>query len=49
MIKMAKIFGKCKICGDIHFGDKFPEICPTCKVKDAYLEITKEEAINLMQ
>jgi len=41
---MEKKFFKCKICGDVHFGAAGPEICPTCKQKNAYDEISKDAA-----
>jgi rubrerythrin len=45
---MAKKFWVCSVCGDIHFGDKAPEVCPTCKSKNAYEEIGKEAAKKRM-
>jgi len=39
-----KKYWRCFVCNDIHYGVKPPEICPTCKVKNAYVEITSEEA-----
>ncbi len=39
-----KKFWRCFVCNDIHYGVKPPEICPTCMAKNAYLEITSEEA-----
>ena len=39
-----KKFWRCFICNDIHYGVKPPEICPTCMAKNAYMEITSEEA-----
>ncbi len=35
---------RCYVCNDIHFGVLPPEICPTCAVKNAYVEISSEEA-----
>jgi len=32
------------VCNDIHYGVKPPEICPTCLVKNAYVEVSSEEA-----
>lgn len=40
---MKKLW-RCFICNDIHYGVKPPEICPTCLVKNAYVEISSEEA-----
>ncbi len=39
-----KKFWRCFVCNDIHYGMKPPEICPTCLVKNAYVEISSEEA-----
>ena len=39
-----KTFWRCKVCGDIHYGAAAPELCPTCKQKNAYEPITKELA-----
>lgn len=39
-----KKFWRCHVCNDIHYGINPPEICPTCKVENAYVEITSEEA-----
>lgn len=41
---MKKTFWRCFVCNDIHYGIKPPEICPTCKVKNAYVEISAKEA-----
>lgn len=39
-----KKYWRCFVCNDIHYGVSPPEICPTCKVKNAYVEISSEEA-----
>ncbi|HDZ27861.1 hypothetical protein LCGC14_0841820 [marine sediment metagenome] len=39
-----KKYWRCFVCNDIHYGVKPPEICPTCLVKSAYVEISSEEA-----
>lgn len=39
-----KKFWRCFVCNDIHYGIKSPEICPTCMAKNAYIEISSEEA-----
>ncbi len=39
-----KKFWRCYVCNDIHYGVKPPEICPTCLVEKAYVEISSEEA-----
>ena len=41
---MTKRFWRCFVCNDIHSGLRPPEICPTCKVKNAYVEISAKEA-----
>jgi rubrerythrin len=43
-----KKFWRCSVCADIHYGNAGPEICPTCKAKNAYKEIEKEEAKKAM-
>jgi ferredoxin-thioredoxin reductase catalytic subunit len=35
---MKKVW-RCFVCNDIH-----PEVCPTCRVKNAYVEISPQEA-----
>ncbi len=35
---------RCFVCNDIHYGIKPPEICPTCLVKNAYVETSSAEA-----
>ncbi|HLC46684.1 MAG TPA: hypothetical protein VJI75_02990 [Candidatus Nanoarchaeia archaeon] len=45
---MAKSFYICKVCGDIHYGMKWPEICPTCQTKNAYEAIEKDAAKKQM-
>lgn len=45
----AKKFWRCNVCNDIHFGMAGPEICPTCGAKNAYVEIEKDEAKNVME
>lgn len=42
-----KKFWRCFVCNDIHYGVAPPDICPTCKVKNAYVEISSEEALRL--
>jgi len=39
-----KKFWRCHVCNDIHYGLIPPGICPTCMVKDAYMEISSQEA-----
>jgi len=43
-----KKFWRCFICNDIHYGVKPPELCPTCRVLNAYVEISAGEARRLM-
>lgn len=43
-----KKFFRCTVCNDIHFGMVGPEICPTCKAENAYVEIDAEEAKNVL-
>jgi len=39
-----KKFWRCHVCNDIHYGITPPELCPTCKVLNAYVEISSGEA-----
>lgn len=43
-----KKYWRCFICNDIHFGVKPPELCPTCGVLNAYVEISAAEARRMM-
>ena len=43
-----KKFFRCNVCNDVHFGNAGPEKCPTCQAENAYVEIDKEEAKNVM-
>ncbi len=45
---MKKRYWRCYVCNDIHYGVAPPELCPTCKVLHAYVEITAEEARKLI-
>ncbi|MBN2246520.1 MAG: hypothetical protein JW755_11820 [Candidatus Aminicenantes bacterium] len=44
---MKKLW-RCHVCNDIHYGIRPPETCPTCMVRDAYVEISSEEAKIVM-
>ncbi|OGD12530.1 MAG: hypothetical protein A2Y86_04630 [Candidatus Aminicenantes bacterium RBG_13_62_12] len=39
-----KKYWRCFVCNDVHYGLRPPEICPTCKVRHAYVEVSSEEA-----
>lgn len=39
-----KKYWRCFVCNDIHYGLRPPEICPTCKAKNAFVEISSEES-----
>lgn len=41
---MSKRFWRCTVCNDVHYGEAGPAICPTCKQKNAYVEVTVSEA-----
>jgi ferredoxin-thioredoxin reductase catalytic subunit len=41
---LKKRYWRCFVCNDVHYGIAPPELCPTCKVLNAYVEITAEEA-----
>jgi len=40
---------RCYVCNDVHYGVRPPEVCPTCGFKNAYVEITSEEARKIPQ
>ncbi len=42
-----KKYWRCFVCNDIHYGLSPPDICPTCKVENAYIEISSHEAENV--
>lgn len=44
-----KKFWRCFVCNDIHYGLKPPEVCPTCGVRNAYVEISPAEARRVAQ
>jgi len=43
-----KKYWRCFICNDVHYGVKPPEICPSCLVVNAYVEISSDEARKVM-
>jgi len=44
----GKKFWRCTVCNDIHYGNVGPEICPTCRQKNVYVEIDQLEAKKVM-
>ena len=46
---MKKKYWRCFVCNDIHCGIAAPELCPTCKVMNAYVEITSAEARTILE
>jgi len=44
-----KNFWKCRVCGDIHFGENFPSPCPTCMTENAYDKISAADAKKAMK
>ncbi len=42
-----KKYWRCFVCNDIHYGVKPPEICPTCKAKNAFVEISSAESLKI--
>ncbi len=44
-----KKFWRCHVCNDIHFGIRPPEICPTCRFENAYVEVCSEEAQKITE
>lgn len=47
-IMPEKKYWRCTVCGDLHWGANAPELCPTCKQTEKYVEITKEEFEKLV-
>ena len=45
---MKKKYWRCFVCNDIHWGVRPPEICPTCGVVHAYVEISAKEAKGIL-
>jgi ferredoxin-thioredoxin reductase catalytic subunit len=43
-----KKFWRCFVCNDIHYGFKPPDVCPTCRVKNAYVESSADEAKKMI-
>jgi ferredoxin-thioredoxin reductase catalytic chain len=43
-----KKFWRCNVCNDVHYGVKPPELCPTCLALNAYVEVSSEEARQVM-
>jgi ferredoxin-thioredoxin reductase catalytic chain len=45
---LKKVFWRCHVCNDLHWGRKPPEECPTCREKNAYVEIAAGEARSIL-
>ena len=43
-----KKYWRCFVCNDIHYGLCAPTACPTCRVENAYVEISSTEAREVM-
>jgi rubrerythrin len=41
-----KKYWRCTVCHDFHYGAMAPELCPTCKQSEKYVEATKEELMQ---
>lgn len=46
---MKRKFWRCHVCNDLHWGVKPPGECPTCRVNNAYVEVTPEEARVILE
>lgn len=44
-----KIFWRCNVCNDIHYGASRPVVCPSCTSLNAYVEIDPQEAKIMMR
>jgi len=43
-----KLVWRCHICNDLHFGVEAPEVCPTCRARNAYVRVDTAEALALL-
>ena len=41
--KNEKVYWYCRNCGHIHYGEKAPALCPTCKHPQAYFQLQVRE------
>ncbi len=41
---VEKIYFRCTVCNDFHYGNNPPQICPTCSSINAYIKVTELEA-----
>jgi ferredoxin-thioredoxin reductase catalytic chain len=39
---------RCHVCNDIHFGNRPPEVCPTCGAKRAFVPSDLNEAMEII-
>ena len=46
---MKKMFWRCHVCNDIHYGLKPPEVCPTCGAKNAFVRCDPAEVTKVQQ
>jgi len=46
--KLKINYWRCYVCNDIHIGGNTPNVCPTCGVKNAYVEIGQHEASKIL-
>jgi ferredoxin-thioredoxin reductase catalytic chain len=44
---VKKRYWRCHICGDIHFGERPPEICPTCGFKNSFAPSDSPEVTDI--
>jgi len=44
-----KKFWRCHVCNDLYIGKNPPKICPTCKEKEAYVEINEKEFRSFLE
>ncbi|QLH74054.1 MAG: hypothetical protein HPY73_00360 [Methanomassiliicoccales archaeon] len=45
---MAKKMWRCHVCNDIHYGNRPPEICPTCGAVHAFVLSDHDEAMRII-
>jgi len=45
---MAKLMWRCSVCGDIHYGNKPPAVCPTCGASNAFVLVDFDEGLKVI-
>ncbi|MFA5312313.1 MAG: ferredoxin-thioredoxin reductase catalytic domain-containing protein [Methanomassiliicoccales archaeon] len=45
---MAKKMWRCSVCGDIHYGNRPPETCPTCGAVNVFVLTDFDEVMRII-